>query len=108
MLHPIPPSCKPHVGSGSTADAPSVEHVRGAPQQQNANDCGMYTILVAEHVAAKAVAADLGQTEEAVSTWSGAATAAALADMSPEFVANARTLARVRLVQCVRSQGKAP
>ncbi|CBN74639.1 conserved unknown protein [Ectocarpus siliculosus] len=50
-------------------DKPSrVEHVREAPQQRNAFDCGMYTILLAERLASKAAAATAAASQQSSTT----------------------------------------
>ncbi|CAM9750224.1 unnamed protein product [Ectocarpus fasciculatus] len=50
-------------------DKPSrVEHVRDAPQQRNAFDCGMYTILLAERLALKAPAATAAVSQQSSTT----------------------------------------
>ncbi|CAN0052259.1 unnamed protein product [Ectocarpus sp. 12 AP-2014] len=45
-----------------------VEHVRDAPQQRNAFDCGMYTILLAERLASKAAAATTAASQRSSTT----------------------------------------
>ncbi|CAM9122267.1 unnamed protein product [Ectocarpus sp. 8 AP-2014] len=50
-------------------DKPSrVEHLRDAPQQRNAFDCGMYTILLAERLASKAAAATASASQPSSTT----------------------------------------
>lgn len=45
-----------------------MEHVRDAPQQRNAFDCGMYTILLAERLASKAPAATAAVSQQSSTT----------------------------------------
>lgn len=120
-----------------------MEHVRDAPQQRNGYDCGMYTVVLAELLASKALASTTApQAEEAVSIGrarsdnvggdsgrggssgsgsggggdarnSAAGSETVLAGggdgdgeavaVSPEFVSNARRVARERLSRCIGS-----
>ncbi|CAN0228681.1 unnamed protein product [Scytosiphon promiscuus] len=66
--------------------AARVEHVRDAPQQSNAFDCGMYTVLLAERLASKATAAGAAPSTTAAVV-EQPATTAALPVVAPEEVA---------------------
>lgn len=84
-----------------------MEHISDAPQQDNGYDCGMYTVLIAEHLASKAVMAGASKSGagEPVPDAADGGKERALADnMTPAFVSKARVLAKERLLQCIQAQ----
>lgn len=131
-------------------DPPDLEHVSDAPQQQNGYDCGMYTVLLAEHIASEKNGASHAEpagdgctttlsptrpptktttTRTAAEASAGGGTSerdegaekkrrvllrggsgdhgrvSRFGGLSPEFVSNARNLARERLGKCFRDGG---
>lgn len=99
LLSPVP------YPAGGAESSLQVEHVTDAPQQRNGYDCGMYTVLLAEHLASRAAAhGDPTPGGDPHENALGGDVKTLADAINPKFVSRARSLALERLLQCVRSR----